>query len=60
MESPRFEGFHAQLDCKLTNGNKNKTQLTRIVFKVRVQEQNRTKQNKTGVIKNIAKVAEQL
>ena len=44
MDSPRFEGFHAQLDCKLTNGNKNKTQLTRIVFKVRVQEQNRTKQ----------------
>ena len=28
MDSPSFEGFHAQLDCKLTNGNKNQTQLT--------------------------------
>ena len=28
MGSPSFEGFHAQLDCKLTNGNKNQTQLT--------------------------------
>ena len=34
MDSPRFEGFHAQLDCKLTNGNKkfefkNKTEQNR-------------------------------
>ena len=28
MDSPSFEGFHSQLDCKLTNGNKNQTELT--------------------------------
>ena len=28
MDSRNFEGFHAQLDYKLTNGNKNQTQLT--------------------------------
>ena len=28
MDSPGFEGFHAQLDCKLTDGDKNQTQLT--------------------------------
>ena len=28
MDSPNFEGFHAQLDCKFTYGNKNQTQLT--------------------------------
>ena len=27
MDSPSFESFHAQLNCKLTNGNKNQTQL---------------------------------
>ena len=26
--SPSFEGFHAQLDCKLTYGNTNQTQRT--------------------------------
>ena len=26
-DSPSFKGFHAQLDCKFTYGNKNKTQL---------------------------------
>ena len=25
--SPSFEGFHTQLDCKLTYGNKNQKQL---------------------------------
>ena len=28
MDSPSFEGFHAQLDFKLTYGNKNQTQQT--------------------------------
>ena len=28
MDSPSFEGFHAQLNCKFTYGNKNITQLT--------------------------------
>ena len=28
MDSPRIEGFHVQLDCKLTWSNKNQTQLT--------------------------------
>ena len=27
-DSPSYLGFHAQLDCKLTYGNKNRTQLT--------------------------------
>ena len=45
MNSPRFEGFHAQLDCKLTYGNKNQTQLTLVQYiKFRFQRQN--KQNK--------------
>ena len=34
-----FEGFHTQLDCKLTYGNKNQAQLA-LAF--RVQKQNRT------------------
>ena len=28
MDSPSFERFHTQLDCKLTYGTKNQTQLT--------------------------------
>ena len=28
MDSPSFEGFHAQFDCKLTYGDKNQTKLT--------------------------------
>ena len=28
MDNPSFERFHARLDCKLTYGNKNQTQLT--------------------------------
>ena len=31
MDSPNFEGFHAQLDCKFTYGNKNQTQLTLVL-----------------------------
>ena len=57
MDSPSFEGFHAQLDCKLTNGNKNQTQLTIVQY---IKFEFKTKQNKTEMIKNIAKVAEQL
>ena len=28
MDTPSLEGFHAQLDWKLTKGNKNEIQLT--------------------------------
>ena len=28
MDSPSFEGYYAYLDCELTYGNKNQTQLT--------------------------------
>ena len=28
LDRPSFEGFHTQLDCKFTDGNKNQTQLT--------------------------------
>ena len=34
MDSPSFRGFHAWLDGKLMNGNKNKTANTCIGFKV--------------------------
>ena len=44
MDSPSFKGFHAQLDCKFTYGNKNQTQLTLVQYiKFRVQKQNRKK-----------------
>ena len=45
MDSPSFEGFHAQLDCKLTNGNKNQTQLT-LVFFIKFEFKNKTEQNR--------------
>ena len=32
MDSLSFEGFHAQLDCKFTCGNKNQTQLTLVQY----------------------------
>ena len=45
MDSPSFEGFHARLDCNLTNGKKkSNTANTRIVYKVQVQKKNTTKQ----------------
>ena len=45
MDSPSFEGFHAQLDCKLTYGNQNQTQLKLVQhIKFRVQKQNKKKQ----------------
>ena len=54
IDSASFEGFHTQLDCKLTYGNKNQTQLTRVVYIVSCS---RTKQNVTEMMKNEAKLA---
>ena len=56
MDSPSFEGFHAQLNCKFTYGNKNITQLTLEQFtQFRIKKKkNRTKQDKTGMMKNMA------
>ena len=55
MDSPSFEGFHAQFNCKFTYGNKNITQLTLEQFtQFRIKKQNRAKQDKTGMIKNMA------
>ena len=54
MDSPSFEGFHAQLNCKFTYGNKNITQLTLEQFtQFRIKKQNRAKQDKTGMMKNM-------
>ena len=45
VDSPSSGGFHAQLDCKLTYGNKNQTQPALVKYiKFRVQKQKRTKQ----------------
>ena len=39
MDSLIFEGFHAQLDCKVMYGNKNQTQLTLVQYiQFRAQE----------------------
>ena len=68
IDSPSSEGFHAQLDCKLTYDNKNQTHLTLVKYiQFRVKKQNKTKeqkqkkqtkkQNKTGMMKNIGKLA---
>ena len=55
MDSPSFEGFYAQLNCKFTYGNKNITQLTLEQFtQFRIKKQNRAKQDKTGMMKNMA------
>ena len=51
MDSPSFEAFHVQLYCQLVYGNKNQTAYTRIV------SCSKTKQNKAGIMKNIAKLA---
>ena len=46
MDSPSFEGFHAQLDCKLTYGNQNQIQLKLVQhIKFRVQKQNKKNRN---------------
>ena len=40
---PSFEGFHTQLDCKLTYGNKNQNTVdTRVVHIISCSKQNRT------------------
>ena len=40
--SPSYSGFHTQLDCKLTYGNKNQTQLTLVQYiKFLAYKQNR-------------------
>ena len=68
IDSPSSEGFHAQLDCKLTYDNKNQTHRTLVKYiQFRVKKQNKTKeqkqkkqtkkQNKTGMMKNIGKLA---
>ena len=55
MDSPSFKGFHAQLDCQLTYGNKNQTQLILVlyisfVFKNKTeQNRNDDKYNQTGL-----------
>ena len=56
IDIPSFEGFHTQLDFKLTYGNKNQknTVDTRVVHIISCSK---TKQNNTGMIKNIAKLA---
>ena len=39
MDSPNFEGFHAQLDCIFTYGSKNKKKLTLVQYiQFRAQE----------------------
>ena len=53
MDSPSFKGFHAQLVCQLTYGNKN-TANTRFVYKVLCSK---TKQNKTGTMRNVTRLA---
>ena len=56
MDSPSLKGFHAQLVCQLTYGNKNQTHAanTRIVYKVLCSK---TKQNKTGTMRNVTRLA---
>ena len=58
MDSPSFVfwSFHTQLDRKLTYGNKIKNSYTRTVYIVPCSK---AKQNKTGMLKNIAKLEEQ-
>ena len=47
MDSLSLEGFHTQLDCKLTYGNKKQTHAanTLILYKVLCSKQNRTNRN---------------
>ena len=57
MDSLSLEGFHTQLDCKLTYGDKKQTQLT-LLYCTKLCVQNKTEQ--TGTMKNIAKLAQLL
>ena len=53
MNSPSFKGFHAQLNCKFTYGNKNETQLALVWYKkFRIQKQNRKKKQ---MMKNVTR-----
>ena len=59
MDTPSLEGFHAQLDWKLTKGNKNQIQLTPVQYVQFVlknkteQSRNDEKYNQTGItVKN--------
>ena len=46
MDSPNFEGFHAQLDCIFTYGSKNKKKTdTRIVYIVSCTGKKNTERN---------------
>ena len=45
MDSPSFKGFHAQLDCQLTYGNKNQTQLILVLY-ISFVFKNKTEQNR--------------
>ena len=56
MDGPNIEGFHAQLDCKLTYGNKNQTQLT-LVQHIQVHVQKKNAEKNKNDMKNIAKLA---
>ena len=57
MDSPNIKDFQAQLDCKLTYGTKNQTQLTLVqhiysfMFKKKIQNQTRwwEKYSQTGI-----------
>ena len=50
MDSPSFEGFRAQLDCKLTYSNKkSNTANTRIVYKVSNKTEIMKKCSQTGI-----------
>ena len=57
MDSPSLEGFHTQLDCKLTYSNKKQTRLT-LLYCTKFCVQNKTEQTET--MKNIAKLAQLL
>ena len=47
MDCPSFDGFHAQLGCKLTCGNKkSKTAITRVAYIVSCSK-TRQKKNRT-------------
>ena len=51
MDIPSFEGFHTELDCKLTCGNKNHScSIYRFVFKNKTeQNRNDEKYSQTGI-----------
>ena len=50
MDSPNFEGFHAQLDCIFTYGSKNKKKKLTLVQYVQFRAQEKQIQKET--IKN--------